>query len=186
MPKKHNRFLKETSDRSGFDNFDYDGTTFHKRWESVKQNGLTLEPVEFDTPPPSSIPLGGADITTGDQRVNSDTTTVPPISAQIIQYITAAGGISLNQKPWLIVTGSLQTINITANPQVQLGYQNQVIAIECVGSNVTLENGSGLSLSASRTYVMDSGSIINLICSRTDNLWHETSRSHRFRSLGEF
>ena len=171
--RKNSPWLKETSDRSGFDNFDRFGK---KHWRSVRQNGLTLEPEEFDTPPPSDKSLGGADISTGDVRVNSDTTSVPSVSAQQIQYITAGGGIVMSNQPWIMVSGSNSAIDISANPQVQLGNQGQVIAIQCVGSNVTLDNGDGLSLMAGRSFVMISGSIINLVCNRTDNLWVETSR----------
>jgi len=171
--RKNSPWLKETSDRSGFDNFDRFGK---KRWRSVKQGGLTLEPEEFDTPPPSSKSLGGADVS-GSPRTNSTSTAVPSVSAQKIQYITASGGIRLSSQPWLIVAGSNQSVNITANPQIQLGAQGDVVAVQCVGSGVVLENGSGLSLIAGKTFVMSSGSIITLFCNRTDNLWVETSRT---------
>lgn len=171
--RKNSPWLKEKSDRSGFDSFDRFGK---RRWRSVKQNGLTLEPEEFDTPPPSTKSLGGSSISQGGNRVNWDTTAIPAVSTQQIQYISAAGGILFTTQPWIMVAGSNTAINITANPQVQLGQQGDYIAVQCVGSNVTLENGSGLSLTAGRSFVMTSGSIINLFCNRTDNLWVETAR----------
>ena len=171
--RKNSPWLKETSDRSGFDNFDRFGK---KKWRGIKQNGLILEPEEFDTPPPSTKSLGGADISNGSIRSNSDSTAVPSVSAQKIQYVTAAGGITLSDEPWLLVAGSNQAVNITADPQITLGEQSRVIAVQCVGSNVTLETGSGLSLIQGKAFVMQSGSIITLICNRTDNLWVETSR----------
>ena len=172
--RKSSPWLKETSDRSGFDNFD----RFGKRlWRGITKDGLLLEPTEFDTPPPSTKSLGGADISRGNIRTGWDTTTVPSVSAQIIQYVTAGGGITLNNtQPWLLVIGSNAVINITANPQIQLGVQGQVIAVNCVGSGVTLENGSGLTLAGAMPFAMTSGSIITLVCNRTDNLWVETSR----------
>ena len=173
--RKKSPWLKETSDRSGFDNFRYDGTTFHKKWVGVKDKNLNVAPDEYDTPPPSSIPLGGADIS-GTPRTGSLTTTVPTVSAQLIQYVTAAGGISLNSQPWILVVGSNSEVNITANPQISAGQAQQQITVQCVGSAVILEEGSGLALTAGRPFRMASGAIIDMYYSRTDNLWHEISR----------
>lgn len=171
--RRRTRYLKETSDRSGFDNFNSRGK---KMWESIKQNGSRIAPSEFDVPPPSNKPLGGADVS-GQPRTGSDTTDIPSISQQTVLYVSAAGGISINDEPWIMVAGSASAINITANPQVSTGRAQQIIAIQCVGSAVTLEHGSGLSLTASQLFRMESGSIINLIYSATDNLWHELSRT---------
>ena len=173
--KKNSPWLKETSDRSGFDNFDRYGKRI---WRGVRKDGILLAPDEIDAPPPSTQSLGGADISRGSQRTNWDTTDVTPSSAQQIQYITAGGGIRLTDQPWLMVAGSNTAINITANPQIQLGVQNQVIAVQCVGSSVTLDDGDGLTLQAGgKQFVMSSGAIITLVCNRTDNLWRETSRT---------
>ena len=174
--RKHTIWLKETSDKSGFDNFAYDGVTFHKKWTSITQNGLTIAPDEFDTPPPSNKPLGGADVS-GSPRADSLTTSVPSGHDITTQYITAAGGITSAFQPLIYVSGSNQAINITANPQVSAGKAQQIMSIQCVGSGVTLEEGSGLALINGQTFVMNSGSIFNSYYSATDNLWHETSRT---------
>lgn len=166
-------WLKETSKRSGFDNFDRFGK---KRWTSVKQDGKVIAPDEFDTPPPSSKPLGGADIS-GTPRQNSLTTDTPTANNYAIQYVTAAGGIALTNEPWLRVVGSNTTVDIASDPQVVLGSQGRYIAIECVGSSITLEEGNGLSLANSASFLMNSGSIITFFCDRTSNLWRETSRT---------
>ena len=173
--RKQSPWLKETSDQSGFDNFGYDGTTFNKKWRSIKQNGLTISPDEFDTPPPSTKPLGGADIT-GTPRADSLTTDVTSASAITIQYVTAAGGITSSLVPLIYVAGSNTSIDISVNPQVSAGRAQQIMGIQCVGSNITLEDGNGLALIADQQFVMTSGSIINLIYNGTDNLWQETSR----------
>ena len=165
-------WLKETSKQSGFDNFSRFGK---KLWTGVKQNGLTIAPDEFDTPPPSSRPLGGADIS-GNPRANSDTTDTPIANNYSIQYVTAAGGIALASEPWLRVVGSNESINIISNPQISLGYQGQYLAVECVGSSILLEEGNGLSLAGSSQFLMNSGAIITFFCDRTSNLWRETSR----------
>lgn len=181
-PRRKSRFLKETSERSGFDNFD--GLTGVKRWESISDKGVKVAPDEYDMPAPSSISLGGADIS-GQPRTNDDTTDIPSVSSQVILNVTASGGISINKEPFILITGSAQAVNITANPQISRGRATQIIGIKCVGSDVTLEDGSGLALHAGRTFVMDSGAIINLIYDGTDNLWREISRSHEMKNLGE-
>ena len=170
---KKSPWLKETSARSGFDNFDRFGK---KKWRGIQQDGRTIAPEEYDTPPPSSRPLGGADIS-GSPRANSLTTDTPSGNNYTILYITAAGGITLNSDPWLRVVGSNQAVNITANPQITLGKAQQILAVQCVGSGVTLENGSGLTLINGETFSMTSGSVITFIMNRTDNTWYETSRT---------
>lgn len=172
---RKSKWLKETSDQSGFDNFNYDGTTWHKRWVGIKQRNLTIDPSEFDTPPPSNKPLGGADIS-GTPRADSLTTDVPPVAATVVQYVTAAGGIKLSQEPWIMVAGSNQAVIISANPQLPRGEAVQTATIECVGSGVTIIDGNGISLTGGNSFVMTSGSIINMIFNGTDNLWYETSR----------
>lgn len=167
-------WLKETSGRSGFDNFNRFGK---KLWTGVKQNNLVLAPDEYDTPPPSSKSLGGADIS-GSPRQNPTSTDTPTANNYSIQYVTAADGIALTNEPWLRVVGSLSTVNITANPQITLGKQSQVLAIECVGSSILLQEGSGLALVGSSQFLMNSGSIITMFCDRTSNLWRETSRTN--------
>jgi len=173
--RKNTTWLKETSDQSGFDNFRFDGTTFHKKWTSITQRGLTIAPDEFDTPPPSTKSLGGADIS-GSPRANSLTTTVPSGHDITIQYVTAAGGITASQASTIYVTGSNTAVNISANPQVSAGRGQQIMSIQCVGSNITLDDGNGLALIAGQQFIMNSGSIFNAMFSGTDNLWHETSR----------
>jgi len=171
---KKTPWLKETSERSGFDNFNSRGK---KLWTSIKQDGHVIAPDEYDTPPPSSKSLGGADIS-GSPRQNSLTTTTPDGYDYSIQYVTAGGGIRVTSEPWFRVVGSNQIVDISVNPQIALGKAQQVITIECVGSGVTLQEGNGLSLIGSAQFAMNSGSIITMICDRTSNLWRETSRTN--------
>ena len=166
-------WLKETSERSGFDNFDYRGK---KRWTGVKQDGRTIAPDEYDTPPPSSRPLGGADIS-GSPRQNSTSTDTPTANNYAVQYVTALGGIALTNEPWLRCVGSNTAVDIASNPQISLGEQGRYIAVECIGSSITLEEGNGLSMANSSLFQMNSGSIITFFCDRTANLWRETSRT---------
>lgn len=174
---RKSRYRLKDSDRSGF--------TF-KEIELVKDKGILVGPDEFDTPPPSNKSLGGRGILLNpDARQNSEDTSA--LNSRTTQFVTAAGGITFVQNydsqskfdinnQWIYIAGSLATVNITANPQVSAGYQNAIFSIQCVSNNIILENGSGLSLR--RLINMDSGAILNLIYNATDNLWHETSRSH--------
>lgn len=182
------RYKLRNSDRSGFT---------YKENQLVYDKGSLVGPDEYDMPPPSDVPLGGEGDISGDPRANSATSYATPSGLGVnVQYITAVGGISFakgndaDNEPndnigWLYVCGSNSQINITANPQISSGAQNDICTIEGVGSGVLLENGSGLSL-RSQSFLVDSGAIISFFYSQTDNLWHETSRSHRTKNLGAF
>lgn len=86
----------------------------------------------------------------------------------------------------ILISGSLSTVTMAANPQVSLGKQSQQITLECVGSSVTLLNGSGLTLNTSQgaQFTMTSGSLINLMYQTSNSTWFETSRSILFGDLG--
>jgi hypothetical protein len=186
------RFLKETSQRSGFDNFDRFG---NKRWTGIKdvrsgvksagqQGTVLVSPEEFDTPPPSEESLGGADIS-GTPRTNSDTTDIPIGSEKVVLVITAAGGINLNQEPVVLFAGTNASINISANPQISRGKATQIKAFQCVSNEVILDDGDGLAMAGSKAFVMTSGSIWNAMYDGTDNLWRELSRGIEHGSLGD-
>lgn len=185
--RRKSKYLKETSQRSGFDNWDFDGETFHKRWEGIKDKGVLVSPEEFDEPPLSTKSLGGADITRSNTRPNGDTTTTPSATAEVIHYITAAGGITI-PSTWspgsrFLIVGSNLNITVSANPQIVAGLSNQIVAIECIGSSVTLTNGNGLRLR--KQFTMDSGAILNIIYKSDDTVWSEISRGHEARSDGD-
>ena len=178
--RRKSKYLKETSQRSGFDNWDFDSKTFHKRWESIKDKSVLVAPDEHDEPPQSTKSLGGADIVNSGQRPNADTTTTPSSTQEVIHYISAAGGITI-PSTWssgsrFLIVGSNSAITLTANPQVVAGLSNQTIALMCVGSSVTLVNSNGLILR--NRFTMDSGAILNLIYNSTTSVWYETSRGH--------
>lgn len=110
--RKNPRFLKETSDRSGFDSWSRNREgNFSKKWTSVKQSGLLLEPEEYDMAPPSNKPLGGADIS-GSPRANSLTTDIPSDSQYITTYLVNTAQVEIiNQSP-MMITGSNNTVTI--------------------------------------------------------------------------
>ena len=163
--RKNPRFLKETSDRSGFDNWNYDGETFHKKWQSIKQGGLTLEPEEFDMPPPSKISLGGADIS-GTPRANEYVINVDSSVASQVQYINSASTINMNSK-WnpVMIGGSNIATSFYGN--IVQGSSDQIMNILCVNSGVILYNSSSLILNQSpisnAAYTMNSGSMIQIL-----------------------
>lgn len=173
---KQKRYRLKDSDRSGFT---------YKEIELIKDKGNLVGPGELDTPPPSNQSTGGeGDMDRSGIRANWDT--YDAVEARPTQIVTAGGGIVFPTVPdsqgkvdpnnaWVYVAGSSANTDISKNPQVSAGRQNSIITIQCVSNNVILENGNGLSLP--RLFNMDSGSILNLIYSATDNLWHETSRN---------
>ena len=189
-PRSHrqrrvSRFRKRESDRSGFN---------YKQIEMVRDKGALVGSDEFDAPPPNIKPIGGeGDISPG--FTNPFYTSFTSNQVQVTtQFVTAAGGINFvtgfdeagDVNPidqWVLVAGSNGTVNITANPQITAGQQNNQFTVQCVGSSVILENGSGLSMP--RPFTMTSGDIINFFYSQTDNLWHETSRGNQFGFLAD-
>lgn len=156
----------------------------------VLDGGLKVAPSDFDSPPPSKKSLGGADIS-GDVRANSDFATpsnvniIPPESTKVIVSVNSSTSISWNTEPVVYIAPALANQTMAINPQVVRGTQGQQVTLQCVGSNVTLLNGSGLTLYTA-TYLMRSGALINLFYSQTDNTWHETSRGTLFGDLGQF
>lgn len=190
------RFRIYTSGRSGFD-FGFQPITSppnqytRESGKPVNDKGVSVSPSEFDQPPPSNLPLGGEGEISGDPRSNSNFSVdsniylIPPESTKLIQYVTPTGGITWNDQPFMYIAGSNSNVVLNKNPQINAGSQSQQISALCVGSSITLINGSGLALHSS-FFVMDSGAIISFFYSATDNLWHETSRSHQLKDYGQF
>lgn len=183
MSRKSKYKLKD-SDRSGF--------TF-KEIELVKDKGHLVGPDEFDMPPPSNKSTGGEGVVLNPESRMNGTTSYAATTSRYTEFVTASGGIVFVQIPdsqgkfdtnnqWIYAAGVSATTDISVNPQISRGYQNSLITIQCVSNNIVLENSNGLvinrSLNGSRIFNMNSGSIITLIFNATDNLWHETSRSH--------
>ena len=187
MPKGY-RFKKRVSDRSGFD---------YLERELVRDNGALVGPDEIDMPPPSNRPTGSeGEVSPGFTRTGYDSYATPAGFNFVTQFVTASGGINFvvgydesgQRNPnasWIYVSGSNEAITVSANPQITRGQQGYIMTVECVGSNVTLQDGNGLDLRSS-LYVMESGSILSLFYSATDNLWHETSRASRTKDYGVF
>ena len=168
------RFKLRDSDRSGF--------TF-KEQSLIKDGTWKVGAGERDTPPPSKLSLGGeGDASLGDAlTANSfgvvQITSPPAAYDHPITYITAAGGITPSfVHPWMYVVGSLDTITVTANPQVGVGTEDKQLTLYGVGSSIRLSHGTGLILTGSAPMVLDSGDILTLMYSTGDTAWIETSR----------
>lgn len=157
----------------------------------VLDNGLKVAPSGFDSPPPSKRSLGGEGDISGDPRANSDFATpsnvnvIPPESANVVVSVNSSTSIAWNLQPVVLISGALVNQTMLVNPQFVPGAQGQQLTLQCVGSNVTLINGSGLVLHSTR-YIMSSGSLISLIYSATDNNFYETSRGSLFSDMGKF
>lgn len=180
---KSYRYKKRLSDRSGFEYLDR---------ELVRDDGVLVGPDEYDTPPPSNIPLGGEGDIAQSEYFRSDYTNLEPVSTSVLYLNTAStipfklendsDGETNRNTSIIYVSGSNSAVNLSSNPQVSPAAQNDFLTIYCVGSNVVLENGSGLELK--KIFNMDSGSILNLVYTTGGSVWIETSRSHITKNLG--
>ena len=168
---KVSRFKLRDSDRSGF---------IEREVDLIRDKGFLVSAEEYDTPPPSEIPLGGEGDLSGDPRSNSTFTITninTPINDKPTYYITVGGGISPDlTTPWMNITGSNGTIDITKNPQISSGKQNDILTLFCTDSSIKLDHGTGLNMMSSAGFTMTSGSIITFIYSSGNTAWNETSR----------
>ena len=165
---KLSRFKKRTSDISGFDG---------KEIEMDKEKGLWILPDERDDPPPSNLSLGGeGEISTGEYFRSSTNLTIDASRENPVSYVTALGGVTPNPHPYMRVVGSNEAVNITADPQISVGKEGQVLTLFGVGSSITLDNGTGLNMMGSASFVINSGSVITFIYNTGNTAWNETSR----------
>ena len=189
------RFRIYVSDRSGLE-FGFKPITSRpnaytrEAGKPVQDLNLKVSPDEFDSPPPSKQPLGGeGDISNASVAPNSNFDTpsnafvIPANSTKVIISVNSSTAIAWNQEPWNYVSGTLVNQTMKVNPQIVAGAQGQQITLFGVGSSITIQNGSGLTL-YTNAFTIDSGSIINFFYSATDNTWHETSRSFLDSDLG--
>ena len=168
------RYKKRDSDRSGFSFYEH---------ELIKEPPWLVHPEDYDTPPPSKKSLGGEGDISGEARANSDWSTitntdVPASVENPLVYILAANGISPSIHPFMRISGSNGTVNITANPQISRGIEGQVLALVCADSGVQLDHGTGLNMVGSAGYMMGSGDISVFQYHTGGTVWDETSR-HR-------
>ena len=186
--RKGDIFKWWNSDRSGFQ-FGYVPNTSlpnqysREQGRPIRDNGVQVAPDEYDQPPPSNKPLGGTgEIGVGaransDPAIDSDVYYINPGYLIPVQYLSTSSQIRWNDQNYPIyITGSNQSVTLTSNPQLTSGQHGKVIAIMGVGSNVTINSGSGITFDFNvPAIVLDSGAIATLIYNATDSLWHLTS-----------
>lgn len=170
------RSKKRESDRSGFDHFE-DTLVTDRPWKVGAD--------EKDTPPPSRRSLGGEGDVSGDPRANStfDLTGIatPTSLDNPIVYINSTNGISHSfTNVFMRVSGSLQTIDIAADPQITSGLESDVLTLVCAGSGITLQHGDGLIMANSKTFSMNTGDTITFMYHTGGTAWEETSRGRFF------
>ena len=90
--------------------------------------------------------------------------------------ITAAGGITVTRKI-MRVAGSGGAIDITADPQIVAGVDGQFVIVQGTHdtNTVTLDNGTGLALSAQ--IILAANDNITLMYDSGETAWIETSRT---------
>lgn len=186
--KDSQRFRIYTSQRSGFE-FGFQPITerpnayWREAGKPVQDVNIQVSPDEFDQPPPSTEPLGGQGDISGSARANSDFSVdsnvyiTPPPSIPVVYYVSSSQSIPWNTKPVVYVGGSNSNITMASNPQIVPGRHNLIVAFQCIGSNIILNSGNGLTFDFNRTPFinMTSGGIITAIYNQTDSTWHITS-----------
>lgn len=186
--RKSDRFRWWNSDRSGFQYGFVPLTTrpnayTREQGRPVRDHGVEVSPDEYDQPPPSNRPLGGeGEIGTGARaRSNFDTDSnvyfMPSEYLIPVQYLSVSTQIRWNDNNVPIyISGSNQAVSLSSNPQITSGTHDKYISVQCVGSNVTLVDGQGISIDFNvPAVVMQSGGVATLIYNATDSLWHMTS-----------
>lgn len=192
--RKGDRFRWWLSDRSGFQFGFTPLTTYPNAYSResgrpIKDNGIQICPSEYDQPPPSTKPLGGeGEIGTGARdnsspSVDSNVYLVPAESLIPVTYVNSSQSIAWNNEPVVFIAGSNAQQIMASNPQMQSAENNKQICFMCVGSSITLNNGNGLALHTP-SYVMQSGSLLNLLYQTANSLWYETSRGSLYGDLG--
>ena len=165
------RFKRRNSDRSGFKHYEID---------LIRDKGFLVAGNEFDTPPPSELPLGGEGDLSGDPRSSSDFT-ISNVNTAVpdkpTYYITAAGGISADlSRAWMNVTGSNAAVTITSNPRISQGKESDILTLFCTDSQITIQNGNSVATVGSVPVVLTSGSYVTFIYNTSNTAWNETSR----------
>ena len=93
-------------------------------------------------------------------------------------FFNAAGAKALDKRQIeKAITSATDAVTITADPQIVRGRQNQVLTLMGVGSDITIQNGTGLATMASAPFVISSGSVITFMYQSGGTVWQETSRN---------
>lgn len=191
MPKRKDRdserFRWFLDDRSGFQ-YGFQPITAEpnaytrESGRPINDLGLKVNANSYDMPPPSKKSLGGEGDISGDPRQNSGQTNpsdafiIPQESVKVIVYVNSSSAIQWNLEPVVYIVGSNANQVMAVNPQLPAGSQNQQIALECVGSSVTLLNGSGITIFGGFSRLLMNSGAISVLEYQTDGTaWNLTS-----------
>ena len=125
----------------------------------------------------STADQSDAEIKTAIENATSLTLTGPFIHTPSTDTsITAAGGITVT-RAIMRIAGDSGAIDITADPQIVAGTDGQIVIIQGTHDTnmVTLDNGTGLALSAQ--IILAKNDNITLMYDSGETVWIETSRT---------
>ena len=102
-----------------------------------------------------------------------------------IQDITALGGIKINASTQDVLvriqSATAGSVDLTANPQIDAGFDGQRINLE--GNDATktvkLDDGDGLQLTGGASFTLAVGDTISFHYNLTKELWIENTRSQK-------
>ena len=94
--------------------------------------------------------------------------------------ITAGGGVTVT-RGIMRVQGSGGAVDITADPQIADGADGQIVILKGMSNTntLTLDDGTGLSLTNSASFTLGAKDTISLMYDAVDDVWIEISRSNR-------
>ncbi|MDA1021671.1 MAG: hypothetical protein O2962_09030, partial [Cyanobacteria bacterium] len=94
--------------------------------------------------------------------------------------VTAGGGITVT-RALMRVQGNAGAVNITVDPQIADGTDGQMVILKGLNdtNTVTLDSGTGLSLTSASSFTIGSKDTITLIYDALDDEWIEVSRSNK-------
>lgn len=102
---------------------------------------------------------------------------------ELLQEVTASGGVKLESEATNIIiriqSATAGAVDITANPQIEAGFDGQVITIEGEDDTKTvqLDDGDGLKLAGAASFVLGEYDVITLHYNGNKKIWIENNRS---------
>ena len=133
----------------------------------IKDGPWIVLPDEYDQPPPSKLSLGGeGDVAVGQalslpfviSMLTAPFTDIP------VQVLLETNQINPSTTfPWVRISGSGGSVDLTSDPQMTAGKQGQVQTIQCTSNNVTIDDGTGFDLGAQGVFNMGSGAVLTCV-----------------------
>lgn len=145
------------------------GFTFYKK-DLIRHKGLLVDKACLDGPDPDPKHLWGF---YGSQDAG----------AKAVTDIVAATGITRTEY-YMLIQGSGGAVDITADPQIAAGIDEQLLALEGNSDTLTvkLDDGTGLQLREGKSITLKKGTVISFVYNSDSSVWTETSRSDFYES----